>query len=224
MKEVYGIVSCDVVESTSLEMDALIQLRRDIHSSLFPVVETRFPEFWGRVVRGDTIECVVEQPHDVFRVALLIKCWLKDWAAYHQASAEMIESGIRYSIGIGLMRAVDKKEDFLDGEAIYLAGRNLDFISERGIPVAFGMRTADEALNALITNNLMLLEDTFIRLTEKQCIVVFHKLLGLTEMEIARELGITQTAVNLRARNAGWSRVKDTLDILEHIDYEWYVE
>lgn len=223
MRAFYGIVSCDVVESTSLEMDALIQLRRDLYSSLFPVLESHYSGFWGRVVRGDTIECCVEQPTFSFRIALLIKCWLKDWATNHSASPGMRESGIRYSIGIGPMRLVDKKEDFLDGEAIYIAGRNLDHISERGIPASFGMHGADEDMTSLITNNLLLLENLFVHLTERQCPVIFYKLLGLTENEIARDLSITQTAVNLRSRNAGWTGIKDTLKVLEQIDFDRYV-
>ena len=73
MKALYGIVSCDVVESTALEMDDLILLRREIYSSLFPGMASRFSGFWGRVVRGDTIECCVGQPHLAFRIALMIK-------------------------------------------------------------------------------------------------------------------------------------------------------
>lgn len=224
MNRLYGIVSCDVVDSTSLPMDALIQLRRDIYSSLFPQIEAHCHGFWGRVVRGDTIECCVEQPCFSFRVALLIKCWVKDWAVCHEASPAMITGGVRYSIGIGSMRSVDKEDDFLDGEAIYIAGRNLDRISEKDLPVSFGMYSVDDVVNLLIINNLSLIDRLFESLTERQCLVLFHKLLGQTEKEISRVLEITQTAVNLRAKNAGWSSIKDTLDILEHIDYERYVQ
>ena len=224
MKALYGIVSCDVVESTSLEIDALIQLRKDIETTLFPVLESHFSGFWGRVVRGDTIECCVDRPHHAFRIALLIKCWSKDWASCHQTSSGMLETGVRYSIGIGPMRLIDKDNDFLDGEAIYIAGRNLDHISERDTPFAFGMHSVDKNVNSLITNNLMLLEHFFIRMTEKQCGVIFHKLLGLTEKEIAQQLAITQAAVNLRSRNACWPLIKDTLRVLEQVDYDRYVE
>ena len=75
MKSVYGIVSCDVIDSTFLERDALIQLRNDIYFKLFPDIDTICPGFWGRIVRGDTIECCLEKPWKAFRIALLIKCW-----------------------------------------------------------------------------------------------------------------------------------------------------
>ena len=60
MKGIFGIVSCDVIDSTSLEMDELIRLRKDVYSELFPDIEDLYPGFWGRVVRGDTIECCLE--------------------------------------------------------------------------------------------------------------------------------------------------------------------
>ena len=78
-------------------------------------------------------------------------------------------------------------------------------------------------MTSFITNNLLLLENLFVHLTERQCPVIFYKLLGLTENEIARDLSITQTAVNLRSRNAGWTGIKDTLKVLEQIDFDRYV-
>lgn len=224
MKGIFGIVSCDVIDSTSLEMDELIRLRKDVYSELFPDIEDLYPGFWGRVVRGDTIECCLEQHEYAFRVALLIKCWFKDWAIKHRASEQMRKSGIRYSIGIGSMRMVDRKEDFMDGEAIYIAGRNLDYISGKGIPAFFGMNSDNKDVNELIINNLLLVDNLIESSTERQLPILHERLYGLTETEISRKLQITQGAVNQRARGAGWPLIKDTLNVLEHIDYEWYVE
>lgn len=224
MKGLFGIVSCDVIDSSSLEMDELIQLRKDIYSDLFPDIEALYPGFWGRVVRGDTIECCLEQPENVFRTALLIKCWFKDWAVLHHASEQMRKAGIRYSIGIGPMRLVDKKEDFMDGEAICIAGRNLDYISGKGIPAFFGMNSDDENVKALIVNSLLLVNNLVESSTEKQLPILYDRLHGIMEKEIALRLQISQGAVNQRAQGAGWPLIKDTLNVLEHIDYEWYVE
>ncbi len=224
MKGIFGIVSCDVIDSTSLEMDELIRLRKDVYSELFPNIEGLYPGFWGRVVRGDTIECCLEQPEYAFRAALLIKCWFKDWAVKHHASEQMRKSGIRYSIGIGSMRMVDRKEDFMDGEAIYIAGRNLDYITRKGIPAFFGMNSDNKDVNELIISNLLLVDNLIESSTERQLPILHERLYGLTETEISRKLQITQGAVNQRARGAGWPLIKDTLNVLEHIDYEWYVE
>lgn len=224
MNDVFGIVSCSVVDSTSLEMDELIQMRKDVYSELFPSIEKRYPDFWGRVVRGDTIECFIEQPEYAFRVALLIKCWFMGWAIQHHVSEQMRRSGVRYSIGIGPMRLVDRKEDFLDGEAIYIAGRNLDFILGKGISAFFEMKSDDENIKALIANSLLLVNNLVESSTERQLSILYDRLHGIMEREIALKLQISQGAVNQRAQGAGWPLIKNTLDVLEHIDYEWYVE
>lgn len=224
MKRLFGIVSSDVVDSTSLEKAAILRLRKDIYNDLFCDLASRYPSFWGRVVRGDTIECCISQAQYSFRVAMLSKCWMKNWAGDNGGSSDMRRFGLRCSIGIGTMRIVDKEGDILDGDAIYIAGRNLDYISGWNIPVAFGMNTTHTDVEDLIVNNLILLDTLFHELTSRQSEVLYYKLMGYPEMEISRMLGISQAAVNLRARNAGWQQIKGTLRVLETINYGGYVD
>ncbi len=223
MKRLFGIVSSDVVDSTSLDRTAILQLRKDIYNNLFCDLKEIHPSFWGRVVRGDTIECCISQAQYSFRVALLTKCWMKNWAEANGGSSDMRRLGLRCSIGIGTMRIVDREEDLLDGEAIYIAGRNLDYIAYRNIPVAFGMNSSNKDIENLIENNLLLLDTLLYELTSRQSDVLYYKLMGYPEMEISRRLGISQTAVNLRARNAGWQQIKAALKVLENINYGDYV-
>ena len=173
MKEIYGIVSCDVIDSTSLERDALIQLRNDIHSGLFHDLDALCPGFW---------------------------------------------------IGIGSMRLIDREVDIMDGAAIYLAGRNLDFITDRGYTSYFEMDSENSEVNSLIDNNVMLVDRIVGQATERQVPILYDRLKGKTEVEIARSLSISQGAVNQRAMNAGWPFIKHTLTLLEDIDYKGYVE
>jgi len=224
MKEIYGIVSCDIIDSTSLDRDALIQLRKDISSSLFQDINVLCPGFWGRVVRGDTLECCFEKYWMVFRVALMMKCWFMDWASRHFTAEGMRKEGIRYSIGIGSMRLIDREVDIMDGAAIYLAGRNLDFITDRGYTSYFEMDSENSEVNSLIDNNVMLVDRIVGQATERQVPILYDRLKGKTEVEIARSLSISQGAVNQRAMNAGWPFIKHTLTLLEDIDYKGYVE
>ena len=224
MKRLFGIVSSDVVDSTSLERAAILQLRKDIYNNLFCDLSELHPSFWGRVVRGDTIECCISQAQYSFRMALLTKCWMKNWAESNGGSLDMRRFGLRCSIGIGTMRIVDREEDLLDGDAIYIAGRNLDYISGRNIPIAFGMKTSYADVVDLIASNLLLLDTLLSELTSRQSDVLYHKLLGYPEVRISQILGISQAAVNLRARNAGWQQIKATLKVLENINYGEYVD
>ena len=224
MNGIYGIVSCDVIDSTSLSLDALIQLRKDICSKLFPDIDTLCPGFWGRIVRGDTLECCFDNPRKAFRAALLIKCWFKEWASCHGASGEMIRTGVRYSIGIGPMRLIDREMDIMDGVAIYLAGRNLDILSEKGLTSYFEMDSGNDDINALIGTDLMLVDRMIEQSTERQVPILYGRLMGMTEKEIARKLSISQGAVNQRAKYADWPMIKHTLTVLENIEYDRYVE
>ncbi|MBQ5979537.1 MAG: hypothetical protein IJL58_05910 [Bacteroidales bacterium] len=223
MKGIYGIVSCDVIGSTSLDRDALIQLRNDIYSRLFTDIDALCPGFWGRVVRGDTIECCLEQYWKAFRVALMIKCWFMEWASFHGADEKMRKDGVRYSIGIGSMRLIDRDLDMMDGVAIYLAGRNLDYIADKGLTSYFEMDSKNDEVNSLIDNSVMLVDRIVGQSTERQVPILYDRLSGKTEVEIARSLSISQGAVNQRAMNAGWPFIKHTLKLLEQMDYDRYV-
>ena len=86
------------------------------------------------------------------------------------------------------------------------------------------MNTAYTDVEDLIANNLLLLDTLFYELTSRQSEVLYYKLMGYREIEISRILQISQAAVNLRARNAGWQRIKGTLKVLENIEYGEYVD
>ena len=59
----YATISADVVSSTSLSKESMLKLNEHIKNCL-TLLEDRYSGFWGRIVRGDTIECVLESPKD----------------------------------------------------------------------------------------------------------------------------------------------------------------
>ena len=68
----YATISADIVSSTSLCIEETIALKQRIED-LFSVLEKRFPGFWGRLINGDYIECLLPSAKDGFRVALLLR-------------------------------------------------------------------------------------------------------------------------------------------------------
>lgn len=114
---------------------------------LFSVLENRFPGFWGRIIKGDYIECLLPSAKDSFRVALIIKSCIKSFPVTESKKKKLFQTyGIRIAVGIGDMRIVDKEHGIMDGEAIYLSGRTL---SGMGAP----NKTVHSLLN-LQTSNL----------------------------------------------------------------------
>lgn len=114
---------------------------------LFSVLENKFPGFWGRIIKGDYIECLLPSAKDSFRVALIIKSCIKSFPVAESKKKKLFQTyGIRIAVGIGDMRIVDKEHGIMDGEAIYLSGRTL---SGMGAP----NKMVHSLLN-LLTSNL----------------------------------------------------------------------
>ena len=136
-----AIISADIASSTSLKTKELIELRR-LLQELFSRIAEVSPGFWGRIVRGDSIECFVPEYHDALRIAILIKLYVKMTVAEWDCSPLLQRYGIRFSIGLGAINYADKEDDIIDGPAIYISGRNLDAIS--GIRDVYSCVEVDE--------------------------------------------------------------------------------
>jgi hypothetical protein len=121
------------------------------------------------------------------------------------------------------MRIIDSTVDIMDGEAIYRAGRNLNRISGSIMTSSFDMNMRDKNIAILINMCISLLDDLINSLSAKQSIVMYYRMLGMTEMEISNILSISQPSVNTRSRNGGWKLINDTLNVFEQINYKDYV-
>ena len=76
----------------------------------------------------------------------------------------------------------------------------------------------------LINNNLRIIDETIAQSTDKQVSILYRRLKRMTETEIAKDLDISQGAVNQRAKSGGWWFIKRTLDVLEKVDFDKYVD
>lgn len=214
-------ISADIVKSTSLETRDIIELRKRL-LSLFERIETdMLPGFWGRIVRGDTIECFVPDCGKALRIAIIIKLFVRMCAEEMGASYFTRHYGIRLSIGIGGMKYVDAKEDIMDGPAIYLSGRNLDAIgANRDVYSIIGLESDAVGIHWLLDSYVSLLDNLISSYSNKQVEVVFYKLLGYKERQISEMLNIYQSAVNSRSSLAKWGLLEMAIKDFEHLNFE----
>ena len=134
---------------------------------------------------------------------------------------ELQKYGIRFSIGVGDIKYADKHEDIIDGEAIYMSGRNLDVISGKGnVFTAFQIKDTPESFCNLLDSYVALLSNIVDSYSAKQAEVVFYKLLGFREIEISEKLGIYQSSVNTRSTNAQWGLVNTAIKDFEDLTYK----
>jgi len=223
MDKVFGAIAADVVDSTSLSRFDLLRLKDEVSNCFTDARNYACIQFWGRLVKGDSIECCLQDPRMALRLALLIKCRIKAWAGELACSDTLQDLGIRFSIGVGRMRIVDPQMDIMDGEAIYIAGRNLNKIAESSSTSVFGFIAADKNLTNLISVTITLLDDLINSLSTKQSFVIYQLLLGFNQTEIAKQLYISQSSVNSRAQKAGWKLISDALRVYERINFMEYV-
>ena len=213
-------ISADIVRSTSMNTEDLIVLRNRLRD-LFQDFEEDYPGFWARIVRGDSIECVVPDYNDALRIAILIKLYVKMRVSEFECSEMLQRYGIRFSIGVADIKYADKKEDIINGPAIYLSGRNLDEISRReNVMTAFEIGQAPKPFSNLLDSYVAMVSGIVDSYSAKQAEVVFLKLLGFKEMEISERVGISQSSVNTRAANAQWGLLNTAIKDFEALEIE----
>ena len=122
-----------------------------------------------------------------------------------------------------VLRINDPKIDIMDGEAIYIAGRNLYKISESPLTSIFGMNMSDRNVLNLLNISITLVDDLVNSLSAKQSEVIYWRLLHRTEIEISNILEISQSSVNSRSRIGGWKLISETLNVYEQINFSDYV-
>lgn len=218
-------ISADIVSSTSLSVFDLTHLQSVIRQFLDELSVKSQDEDWGRLFKGDSVEIFLKDPHKALRTALLLKALVKKTFIENNIEAKQSlfkKYGIRMAIGIGEMRIADKARDVLDGEAIYYSGRALEKNAKEGLSGKRSMCFACKAplLSEQMNVMLGLLDMLFKEATSKQCEVVYFKLLGMNELEIAEKLGVVQSVVNQHSNAIGWNAIESTVKYFEKLNFE----
>ena len=122
------------------------------------------------------------------------------------------------------MRIADKQINMLDGEAIYASGRAIERQrtsnkSKIVIKNTLFFESSDAKFTQQINAYLGFLDVLFKRATERQCEVMFYRLLGYSEIEISKMLEIKQSTVNQHSTLFGWNAVEQLLKYYEQINF-----
>lgn len=213
-------LSADIVRSTSLSTDELIVLRNKLFG-FFDDLEEDYLGFWARIVKGDSIECYIPEYRYALRLAVLVKLFVKIQVSVCDCSESLQRYGIRFSIGMGELKYVSKRDDIIDGPAIYISGRNLDAIGRDGDTFsAIEVDGIPRSFNSFVDSYVAMVSSMVDSYSAKQAEVVFYKLLGLKEREISSRLGIFQSSVNTRASKAQWGLLHTAIMDYENINFE----
>ena len=196
---------------------------------MMKVLDEKFGVF-GRIVRGDYLECYIPKIEDSLRVTLIIKCFVKslpaDWKSQEEDAKKRIRifkaHGIRLALGIGELVRLDLKKGIIDGEAIYFSGRKLSEEKTHdkkrvAVRQTLFFESFEEDLNQEVTTLLALVDELINRATAKQCQVLLHKLMGKDEQTISDELKRGQPTINQHSKQAGWHAIEQAVIYFENV-------
>lgn len=220
-----AVISGDIVSSTALtpsERENLAETLLDLLDRL----KEKF-EVFGRLIKGDYLECVVPNSKDGLRVALILKSFVKQFAG--SVTGEKTETqriryfkshGIRLALGYGTLSVFDPEKNSIDGEAIYLSGREISgettYNKQRlTIKNSLFFASNDSDLNESFQPIFALLDVLLTKATARQCEVLFLKLMHASEEEIAKKLNIGQSAVNQHSTGVGWNAIESAVNYFE---------
>lgn len=130
--------------------------------------------------------------------------------------------GIRLAIGYGELSRYSPKNGIIDGDAIYLSGREISgettYNKERiVIKNTLFFASKDESLNKNFQPLLALLDVLISKATSRQCEVLYLKLMNNQEDDIAKRLGIGQSAVNQHSTSVGWNAIEEAVNYYKMI-------
>lgn len=229
-----GIVSSDIIGSTSLDTKEKLQLLDELRQILFPRLKKNFSTYI-RITKGDMIECYVPQPADTLRVAMIIKCFVKSRAGgsgYGNVAPRTVGDkirnryfkiyGVRMAIVVDQMEKIDKKKGVLEGEAIYKAGRLIGehhtynkqrIVIKNSMFFRSGISEWQDEFDVVVG----LIDALLVKTTSRQCELMTERFFESSESDIAQQLSISQSAVNQGLRVSGWSSIDAAIKRFEKI-------
>lgn len=221
-----AVITGDIVESTKLTAEDRAWLIKSLQRTL----KTWDKDFGtqSEIYRGDSFQCLVHEPMNALRLAVLIRTYIRSlnpsevYDIYKKKNPANLKSfaatrwmfDARMAIGIGQIDKPTGNIKTSDGEAFQLSGRELDTLKSGRQMMA--IRTNDEYSEELDTE-IQMLDFILGKATAMQCEVINLKLLGYTEIEIAKDLKIGQSAVNQRSVSGGWNVINRAVDRFEAI-------
>lgn len=209
----YATISADIVDSTKLTAEDTIRVNKLLTDFLDPMKMVSEGS-WGRVVKGDAFECVLMDPHDLLRVALMLKCYVKTFVP-ERSNPEFSKYGIRIAMAVGGLRTSDESLGIIDGDAIYKTGRAME---EKRPNVRGTMKYCNDDPDAEAVKAIVSLCDVVInKSTGKQCEVLYNKLCGKDEVEMAAALGKSRPTVNAHSQKAGWIAIERAVKYFESL-------
>lgn len=200
-----AVITGDIINSTRID----IADREELLKSVDEFLKKSDKKFRTKseTFRGDSFQCLTQDPSIALRLALIQKTYIRSFDKNKKYDA-------RIAVGIGGISLISNKFTISSGKAFELSGQLLDKMKGRKQSLAI---STDDAYNDELQTSAILLDAIISKTTALQCEVIHHKLLDETEVQIAKQLNIDQSAVNHRSNSGNWNAIDAMLKRFEKI-------
>ena len=202
-----GIITADVIESTEINFEyrnALFSKFNEGLDILKKEYSIEYEWYRGDAFQVKSLSCVTS-----LKIILLIKFWIKSFEKEAKKSYD-----VRISLGIGKDELNQNQLSTSDGEAYRISGRNLDSLKSNKQTIIFDSN--DYNSNALKIESV-LMNAIIDNITPIQSKVLFYKLRGFKEDEIAKQLDLAQSTINQHSSSGNWNTIAKYLHYFEKI-------
>lgn len=200
LKKQIAVITADVVNSSLLS-----EAEKKFFQEKIEGCTDRGIVLKPRFYRGDSFQLAVK-PAVALLLALKFRTEIKQWKE---------ENDVRISIGIGEVSQWNDDVLLAGGSAFERSGKNLDNLKETGLNViiATGNTELDDELETYCY-----MADEFIKnQTAVQANLVLQMLEGISQIEVAKRLGISQPSVSKSLKAANWKLLERFLKRYERI-------
>lgn len=211
MKQIYAVITGDIVDSSKVEEAHYTTLLEALRSS-FSLVKT---DSGGQnasfeIFRGDGFQGIMDKPWRALHASLIIRANLRK----NQPDQHTVSWDARTAVGIGEVDYLPENVSEGDGPAFRFSGPLLDNMKGEH---RLSVRTPWEALNEELEPEAALLDAIIAKWTASQAEVVLELLRKKSRKDIARQLDISQAAVHYRVKGSGWFAIEIFLKRFERL-------
>lgn len=209
-----GVITSDIIQSTNINTPERQRLYNEIQHAL-KEINKQYP-LKSEWYRGDAFQVKPDDVKYTCRIAFLIKTFTRSVEKNKEDAGKKSPKiyDVRMALGIGSVEQDGNTLALSNGAAFQLSGRTLDEL--KGARRHFAIATAD-VNNKSMQIEGQLLDALINSTTAAQCRVVYYKLLGYIEDDIAKKLGVSQSTINQHANAANWNVFSDYLDYFENL-------
>ncbi len=219
-------ISADIISYTSLSKED----KRNIESEIKKLLELLTDKyenlrFYGRIIKGDYIECAVNNGNSALRIALILKTFIKSINLQNNSNVKGIkyfkEHAIRLAVAVAPLNTIDSDNGIIDGEAIYMSGRAIQDYSTSDkqkivIKNTMFFCSNENKIKELYDTIFSLLDNIISKCSAKQSQVIYLRLLGLSEKEISEKLNKNQSTISQHSTSAGWQSIEKAIKFFEN--------